>query len=94
MEPSRPPQPRIGCDACSLCQDGYERYGRYGAKLEPSFNQNGYGYICVYWGGDTSGYYTKPQKITQSPGRLYKAPRILYKALKRLYKAPKDYTKT
>jgi len=86
MDPSRPPQPRNGCDACSPCQDGY---GRYGAKLEPSFSQNGYGYICVYWGGDTSGYYTKPRKITQSPRRLYKALRILYKALKRLYKAPK-----
>ena len=34
----------------------------------------------IDWGGDTSRYYTKPQKVIQSP--------------RRLYNAPKDYTKT
>ena len=28
----------------------------------------------IDWGGDTSGYYTKPQKTIQSPKTLYKAP--------------------
>ena len=28
----------------------------------------------IDWGGDTSGYYTKPQKTIQSPDRQYKAP--------------------
>ena len=39
------------------------------------------------WGGDTSGCYTKPQKIIQSRDRLYKAQ-------KRLYKAPQGLCKT
>ena len=26
----------------------------------------------IDWGGDTSGYYTKPKKIIQSPKRVYK----------------------
>ena len=29
----------------------------------------------IDWGGDTSGYWTKPQKTIQSPNRLYKAPK-------------------
>ena len=29
--------------------------------------------LFVNWAGDTSGYYTKPQKTRQSPDRLYKA---------------------
>ena len=45
------------------------------------------------WGGDTSGYYTKTQKIIQSPETLYKALTdyiyiYIYKAPQKLYKDP------
>ena len=40
----------------------------------------------VEWGGDTSRYYTKPQKTIQSSNKLYKAPGTQYRA-------PTDYTK-
>ena len=43
------------------------------------------------WGGDTSGYYTKPRMTIQSPKRLYKAPTDNTKHPKIfMYEAPAD----
>ena len=47
----------------------------------------------IYWGGDTSGYYTKPQETTQSPKILHKAPEDYTKLQKDHTQPQKDYTK-
>ena len=48
----------------------------------------------IDWGGDPSGYYTKPQKTIQSTKTLYKAPEDFTKPQKDYTKLEKDYTKT
>ena len=53
----------------------------------------GGGRVGIDWGGDTSGYYTKPRQTIQSPKALYKAQTIYRKPRKEYTKAQKDYTK-
>ena len=63
--------PAEGCrrGAAARTALGHRRRLRRGAR-----GGRGTGGRGIDWGGDTSGYHTKPQKTIQSSNRLHKAP--------------------